>query len=211
MHPATIPPDSAIDTGYPADEKRVAYPEHTLFSLLVVALIAAGAFYAVRWSLREDVTYTHQWDFATLANGESPWKFPGKTPEKTTDGIVVVMDRTGPGPMLTMEFDTATVRRIRTTISVTSVQSGLPVPYTVEWYWSSPAQVAEAGENWPFSTDRGAAFVQPDRHNAELRQVDIYKHHFWNGTVAKAFIGVKFTSAVPGPLRVETKKIEFLE
>lgn len=211
MHPATIPPDSAIDTGYPADGKSEAYPEHTLLSLLVIALVALGAFYAVNWSLREDLPYAHQWNFATVADGESPWTFPGKERDKTANGIVFVTEGTGPGPALTMEFDAATVRKIRTTIAVTSVETGLPVPYTVEWYWSSPAQVAEAAGKWPFSTDRGAAFFQPDRHNAELRQVDIYKHHLWKGTIAEAFIGIKFTSAIPGPFRVETKKIEFLE
>jgi hypothetical protein len=211
MHPATDPTDSAIDTGCSAPGKRVAYPENTVFSLLVIALLAAGALYAVQWSLREDVTYVHQWNFATMAEGEGPWTFPEKERGKTAAGMAFVVEGTGPGPALTMEFDAATVRRIRTTIAVTRVEDGTPVPYVVEWYWSSPSEVAEAAGKWPFSTDRGATFLQPDRHNAELRQVDIYEHHLWKGPIAKAFIGIKFSGGVAGPFRIETKKIEFLE
>jgi hypothetical protein len=189
----------------------VTYPENTVFSLLIIALVAAGVLYAVKWSLREEVVHAQQWNFATMAEGEGPWEFPEANRSKTASGMVFEIESTGPGPMLTMTFDAAAVRKIRTTIAVTRVADGTPVPYVLEWYWSSPSQVAEAAGSWPFSTDRGAAFFQPDRHNAELRQVDIYEHHFWEGPVAKAFIGVKFTSAVPGPFRVETKKIEFLE
>jgi hypothetical protein len=212
MHPATDPTDSAIDTGCSAVEKRVTvYPEHSLFSLLVVALLAAGALYAVNWSLREEVTHVHRWNFATLAEGEGPWSFPETERGKTANGIAFVTKGTGPGPALTMEFDADTVRRIRTTIAITRVADGTPVPYVVEWYWASPSHVEEAGGKWPFSTDRGAAFYQPDRHDAEVRQVDIHEHYLWKGPIAKAFIGVKFTGNEAGPFRVETKKIEFLE
>lgn len=211
MHPATDPSTGGVDSCCPAPEKRMAYPENTLFSLLAIALVAAGALYAVAWSLREDLVYAQRWDFATMAEGEGPWTFPKAERGKTAAGMAFVTEGTGPGPALTMEFDAATVRKIRTTIAVTRVEDGTPVPYVVEWYWSSPAQVAKAAGKWPFSTERGATFVQPDRHNAELRQVDIHLHPEWKGPVAKAFIGVKFTSAIPGPFRVETKKIEFLE
>ena len=211
MHPATDPPTGGVDSCCPAPEKRGTYPENTLLSLLVITLFTTGVFYAVEWSLRERLVYAHQWDFAAMAEGEGPWTFPDKEQAKTATGMAFVIEGTGPGPALTMEFDAATVRKVRASIAVTRVEDGTPVPFVLEWYWSSPAQVAEAAGSWPFSTERGAAFVQPDRHNTELRQVDIHLHPQWKGPVGKAFIGVKLTSAMPGPFRVETKKIEFLE
>lgn len=214
MHPATDPTTGGVDNdGGASGEKRVVYPEHTLFSLLIIALVAAGALYAVEWSLREKLTHVHHWDFATMPEGEGPWTFPKEERGKTLEGMAFVIDRTGPGPMLTMDFDASTVRRIRATIAITRVADGMPVPFDVEWYWSSPAEVAEAkaAGAWPFSGERGATFVQTDRHHVEIRQVDIHKHHLWKGPIARAFIGIKFTSAMPGPFRVETKEIAFLE
>lgn len=211
MHPASDPSTGTCETGASAPVKGMGYPENTVLSLLAIVLVAAGAFYAVSWSLRDDRVRAYQWDFAAMAEGEGPWTFPETERGKGENGMTFVIDRTGPGPTLTMEFDAAAVRTIRTHIAITRVADGTPVPYVLEWYWSSPSQVADAAGKWPFSTDRGATFVQPDRHNVELRQVDIYQHHHWNGLIGKAFLGIKFTGAISGPFRVETKKIEFLE
>lgn len=190
---------------------RSNFPEHTLLSLVLMLLLSAGALYGVDRALQESVTVVQSWQFNSATGDDGPWAFPASDLAHSVSGTVYTAPQTGPGPTLTLDFDAATVHRIRVTMRVTRVEDGRPIPFALEWYWSSPEQVAAAAGSWPFSSERGKPFIQPDRHNPEVYLVDIDRHPLWKGPVAKAFISVKLPDAAAGPYRVETKKIEFLE
>lgn len=196
---------------YPSPATRPRFPEHTLLSLFLMLLLSAGTLYGVDRALEESVTVVQSWQFNSPGDDDGPWTFPAFDLVHAISGTSYTASQTGPGPMLTLEFDAATVHRIRVTMGVTRLADGRPIPFALEWYWSSPEQVASAAGSWPFSTDRGKPFYQPDRHNPEVYLVDIDQHERWKGQIGKAFISVKLPDAAAGPYRVETKKIEFLE
>lgn len=211
MHSDTDALLAATDGPTAPAPTRHAFPEHTLLSLLVMLLLSGGVLYGMGWALKEDVKIVQQWDFSAPVGAESPWTFPKTEQAQTPDGVAYTAAQTGPGPGLTLDFDAATVRNIRVTMAVSRVEDGMPIPYALEWYWASPDEVTAAGEGWPFSTDRGTPFVQPDRHEKEVRLVRIHQHPRWQGAIAKAFLSVKLPDSAVGPFRIETKKIEFLE
>lgn len=211
MHPPIAPPPDGTVSGHPVSGKGACYPENTVLSMLIMVLVAAGVLAGVNWAYNDTSTTISRWDFAALDLAQGPWSFPGTEQAKTPAGVSCVVQGTGPGPTLTMDFDADAVGRVRTTMAVTRVADGQPVPYVAEWYWASPEDVAAAAGAWPFSTERGAAFFQPDRHFPERREVRIWKHTLWKGKIAKAFIGIKVATGETGPFRVEVQSIEFLE
>lgn len=191
-------------------QARSNFPEHTVLSLVLMLLVSAGALYGVDRVIQESVTVVQAWEF-NAATGDGPWNFPASDLAHTPTGTAYTAPQTGPGPTLTLDFDSATVQQIRVTMRVTRVEDGRVVPFALEWYWSSPEQVSAAAGSWPFSSERGKPFIQPDRHNPEVYLIDIDRHPLWKGPIAKAFISVKLPDAAAGPYRIETKKIEFLE
>lgn len=206
-----LPPAVTADASAPRTSMRPAFPEHSLLSIIIMLLLSGGVLYAMAWAYRENLKIVQVWDFSILPAGEGPWTFPKAEQSRTESGMVYTATQTGPGPALTLDFDAATVRDIRVTMAVSRVEDGMPIPYALEWYWASPDDVTAAGEDWPFSTDRGTPFEQPDRHKEEVRLVRIHQHPRWQGAIAKAFLSVKLPDSAIGPFRVETKKIEFLE
>ncbi len=206
-----LPPAATADATAPQAPLRPAFPEHSLLSILIMLLLSAGVLYAMAWALREEEKVVQQWDFSAPQRADQPWTFPEAEQNQTPTGMVYTAVQTGPGPALTLNFDAATVRNIRVTMAVSQLDDGVVIPYELEWYWASPDDVTAAGESWPFSTDRGATFVQPDRHKSDVRLVQIHQHPRWRGPIAKAFLSVKLPDDATGPFRIETKKIEFLE
>jgi hypothetical protein len=211
MHPPIAPALDGTVSGHPVSGKRACYPENTVLSILIMILVAAGVLAGVDRAYRDTSTTIARWDFAALDLAQGPWSFPGTEQAKTLAGVSYVMQGTGPGPTLTMDFDADSVGRVRSTMAVTRVADGQPVRYVAEWYWASPEDVAAAAGAWPFSTERGAAFFQPDRHFSEVREVRIRKNTLWKGKIAKAFVGIKVPAGETGPFRVEVQSIEFLE
>jgi len=211
MHSDTDALPAAIDTPAAPAPTRHTFPEHTILSLALMLLSSCGVLYGMNWAYKEDVKVVREWDFSIATDVEGPWIFPKAEQAQTPTGVAYTAAQTGPGPALTLNFDAATVRNIRVTMAVSRVEDGMPIPYALEWYWASPDDVAAANGGWPFSTDRGTPFVQPDRHKEEERLVRIHEHPRWRGPIAKAFLSVKLPNSAIGPFRVETKKIEFLE
>lgn len=203
-------PDALPPTTAPSPARR-PFSEHTVFSLLRMVLVSAGVLWGVDRALEEEVKVVQQWDFSTPAGAETPWTFPATDQARTPSGIAYTATQTGPGPALTLSFDAATVHTIRVTMAVSRVEDGRSLPFALEWYWASPEDVAAAGEGWPFSTDRGTPFFQPDRHVDEVKMLRIEDHPRWRGPIAKAFLSVKLPNSAVGPFRIETRKIEFLE
>lgn len=211
MHPAADPLSELVEPTQPAPAQRAGYPETTLVSLLLMIFISAGTLYAVDWSYREEWTPVYAWSFAGAPSDSSPWSFPDSERTQTPEGIAYVTKDAGPGPVLALEFDAESVRRIRATFSVTQTSDGKPAPFQVEWYWASPEDIAAANGSWPFSSERGATFVEPDRHHPEERLLDLRGHPRWKGKIAKAFIGFNIPLSDTGAVKIETKHIEFLE
>ncbi len=186
-------------------------PEHSLFSIVLMALLAAGAVYGVGWTIQAPYTVVHQWDFRDLPYAESPWQFPPVKLEQDENGVVIPTLQTGPGPELIMELDTDTVDAIRATVEITRVEDGAPVGYALEWYWSSAEDVTAAAGAWPYSTDRGVAFRPLNRHQPNTHTAQVSKHKAWKGTIAQGFIGIKIPPRVEGPFFVRLVHVEFLE
>ena len=201
-----------VPTGTPSPRAaRPARPKHTIATILLMALVSSAVLYGVRWSVREESSSIHVWDFRTLPYGESPWTFPSPRLEQDNEGVTYLAIETGPGPILAMGLETGTVRSVRATIEITRESDGEPVPYALEWYWASAEDIEAAGESWPFSGERGTYFQLLDRHTPNIHTARLSRHHKWKGQIARAFIGVKIPPHEVGPFEIRTKRIEFLE
>jgi hypothetical protein len=204
------PTESAPSDTAPAPSDRTR-PRHTIATVLLMALLSAGALYGVEWSVREQASPVHAWNFRSLPYEQSPWEFPAPRREQDDEGVTYLAIQTGPGPTLTMDLDTSTIRTVRATVEITRESNGEPVPYALEWYWASEDDIAAAGDNWPFSTERGTTFRLLDRHAPTIHTAQLSRHKTWKGSIAKAYIGVKIPPHEIGPFQIRTVHIEFLE
>ena len=186
-------------------------PAHTLASIFLMAVISIGALYGVAWSYQVEEIPVLSWDFRTLNPEDSPWIIPSIGYEHRADGAVYLNVETSPGPELKMDIDTQTVTKLRATMEVTRVETGEPVKFSLEWYWSSKEDVAAANGGWPYSGDRGMAFRLLDRHQPMVHTAPLTTHSDWQGEITRGFIGVKLPKNDFGPYQVRVIKLEFLE
>ena len=186
-------------------------PEHSLLSIVLMLLLAAGAVYGVGWTMRPQQKVVHSWDFRSLPYESTPWRFPEVKIEQDEGGVIIPTLQTGPGPQLIMDLDTDTVNAVRATVEITRVEDGTPVGYALEWYWSSAEAVAAANGAWPYSTERGVAFRPQNRHTPNIHTAQVSRHKQWQGTIAQGFIGIKIPPRVEGPFFVRLVHVEFLE
>lgn len=185
-------------------------PPHTVLSVLLMALLSAGALYAVAWSLEDPDNIVHAWDFRKVAHDETPWRFPRLGKKQDGNGVMAMAWKTEPGPELIQNMDTAPIGQVAITLEVTRPSDNTPVPVTLEWYWASEADVEAADGAWPYTTERGVTLSIPDpeRPNTHVTRLD---HPKWTGTIDRGFIGLKFPDHTTGPFLLRLLRVEFLE
>jgi len=204
MHPPTDSPATSA-------EVSTAPPGHSLLSMALMLLLAAAVLAGVRALYHDPETVVQRWNFAEIAPDAGPWIFPAEERGKTPQGIAYVAADTGPGPELTQEIDAARVGRIRLRIDVTRVEDGMPIPFVAEWRWSSPEELTTAPGEGDLSGAHAADFFEPDRHQPDLRELNLRSQAQWRGKIEKSVIVIKLPGSEAGPYRIETRLIEFLE
>lgn len=193
----------------PANPVPPGRPEHTILSILVLLLLAAGVLYLVDWSLRENRPAVQAWAFSEGVD-DSVWNFPDPEAAPSPAGMTFEMPESGFGPRLDLQFPAENVRRVEVTVAATHAETGEPVPFALGWYWGRSEDVAESPEN-PFSTGRAMAFHRFVRHRPDSYRVNLDEHPQWHGTVEAAMLTFKFPEAATGPFRITLTRLEFLE
>jgi len=201
-------PTESPATPVPAPLPPGSRPDHTIFSILILLLLAAGALYLVDWVLRDDGNVVQSWDFTLPLDGT--WEFPDPEAHQTDNGIVFEMKESGFGPKRAFDIPADTVNRIQATINVTQVETGKPVRFALGWYWAREPDMVETPDA-PFAANRAMAFFSFARHRPDTYRVNMNTHELWNGTINAGVFTLKFPADATGPFRVTLSRLEFLE
>tara|TARA_R110001592_G_scaffold131643_2_gene345665 strand:+ start:321 stop:962 length:642 start_codon:yes stop_codon:yes gene_type:complete len=186
-------------------------PENTIFSILLMALLSAGALYGVAWTIQAKETIVNTWDFRNESLETSPWHFPGDEHTQNEKGTTFVLEGTGPGPEIILPMDSDSLNQIRVTLDVTRTLDNSPVKFFLDWYWATTDDIAAANGIWPYNSQRGIEFLVLDRDLPNTYTAQVGRHSQWNGTIAQGVVTMRILQDEIGPYNVCIERIEFLE
>lgn len=205
-----ISPDASPDTSpVPPADHAAGVPEHSILSILVLLLLAAGALYLTDWGLRDDGTLVRGFELNQPLD-PALWEFPDKNAVTTAQGTTFEMAESGFGPKLKLAFPAATVRWVKAEVSVVQADTGKPVRFALGWYWARSEDMSESPDG-PYSLKRSMVLFPYVRHYPHSYRADMSGHDLWNGTIEGAVFTLKYPPDETGPFRVTFSRLEFLE